>query len=776
MFILRNGFVFTRHHRTVGKLSRAEYRPVLTAVFAVIVMILVPYSSASSGLGWAGTAESEYTMGTTVSYSPIGDVLASGHKNAILISDAVTQEVLQEFLVDFPILSLEFTSNASHLIIGMESELPNTPGTVVFERMINGDYTRTKHTEDGKDVDSISVSPDDTLFATATEDGSIAEWHIDRGTGSNLDMEIQYPSIHNGHINCIDHSHNGQHLLSGGDDGIVILWERSNQTEISRWETNDPIVDCSFSPDGSVMTWIGGASVYLRNYDQTFSYSGQFDISNSASQVEFVRESNTLAILVDEITSTPRHLEFINASTLPIQVERTLYLPHQSIQFALHPSMNHVAVATNSHYIAIYTDMVPHESEIPSSIDTDQDNVPDLIDDDDDGDGILDVYDNICSSGNNCHLKPDPEFMRNVRIELNGNDVVIRDTIHLDGQQSAFIRQLVADSISDPSRVDQAEYDDYLFSMCSEYSESEIKSRWMNHLQFENSTFIANSVTCKIDSGLYATRSSDSGTRISITWILTGVSTSTLIAPYNMSLLNGLLLPSSSIAQVVHTFPIRVEIDDISGMTHVEEIWDRRDAELEILVITPPESKPTEIESVIDIIVDYWYAVFFVIICIGSLAFTAIVRRTNRVDFSDLDTEDDEFDDDWEELVDDAAAWDEDMDISSKKKRHPKPPVAVKKDLKRKPKPPAAVMADLELQEENVTVRKVRKTSHSEPKSTNEGKVEFTHLISDSETVSADVTTTEEDEQMDDALTFITSEPEEESKKRRRVRRKKSND
>ena len=101
MFILRNGFVFTRHHRTVGKLSRAEYRPVLTAVFAVIVMILVPYSSASSGLGWAGTAESEYTMGTTVSYSPIGDVLASGHKNAILISDAVTQEVLQEFLVEF---------------------------------------------------------------------------------------------------------------------------------------------------------------------------------------------------------------------------------------------------------------------------------------------------------------------------------------------------------------------------------------------------------------------------------------------------------------------------------------------------------------------------------------------------------------------------------------------------------------------------------------------------------------------------------------------------
>ena len=244
-----------------------------------------------------------------------------------------------------------------------------------------------------------------------------------------------------------------------------------------------------------------------------------------------------------------------------------------------------------------------------------------------------------------------------------------------------------------------------------------------------------------------------------------------------MTLLNGLLLPSSSIAQVVHTFPIRVEVDDIGGMNFVEEIWDRRDAQLEIAVITPPETEPTEIESVIDIIVGYWYAVFFAIVCIGSLAYTAIVRRSNRVDFSDLDTDNDEYDDDWEEFVDDAAAWDEDMDISANKKRQPKPPAAVKKDLNRKPKPPAAVRADLKLQkEDNITVRKVRKTAPTDIKSSDEDKVEFAHLIDDSETLSSDLTTTEEEDQMVDALSFITSDPEEKAKKRRRVRRKKSND
>ena len=124
-------FVFTRLHWTVSNLRLRQYRPGLTAIIAALVIILVPYSSATSGLGWAGAVESEYTMGTAVTYSPNGDLLASGHKNAVLISDPLTQEVFQEFLVDFPILSLEFTSNASHLIIGMESELPNTPGTVV---------------------------------------------------------------------------------------------------------------------------------------------------------------------------------------------------------------------------------------------------------------------------------------------------------------------------------------------------------------------------------------------------------------------------------------------------------------------------------------------------------------------------------------------------------------------------------------------------------------------------------------------------------------------
>jgi len=768
--------VFARIETHVHTPLNPHRRPVASAIVMTLVLLFLPHSAGYSGYGWAGVAESEYTMGTAVSYSPNGDVLASGHKNSILITDAQTKAAVQEILVDFPIESIEFSSDASYMIVGMVSELPNTPGTVVFELATDGNYSRAKHTEDGKNVDAISVSNDDMLFATATEDGSIAEWHIDTGTGTNLDMDRLYPTTHNGHINCIDHSHDGAHLLSGSDDGVVIIWDRANQSEVARWETTDPIMDCTFSPDGTTMAWIGGGALYLRNHDETFSYSGQFDISEFASQVDFYDSNHGLSVLIDAITDVPRHLQFINASTLPIQVEATLYLPHQALEFDIHPTLNQIAIATNSEFVPVYADQILQNTEIPSAIDTDQDNIPDNIDDDDDGDGILDVFDNICASGNNCHLKPDPTFMRNVHIDIDGNDVSIKDTIHLDGQQSAYVRKLVADSVSEPARVDQSEYDDYLFSMCDEFNPTEVKSRWATHLQFENSTFIPNTIQCAIDTGLYATRHSDSGTRISITWTLTGVTTSTMEAPYNMTMLSGLQLPSSSVAQIVHTFPIRVEIDDASGMSYVEEIWNRRDANLEVEVITPPEPELSEIESVIDLIVEYWYAVFFAIICVGSLAFMIVIRRSNRIDFSEFDQEEEYYDDSWEDMVDDAAAWDEDMDIPVRKKRQPKPPAAVKKDLNRKPTPPAAVRADLRKGEsDGVSSRKVRKTTKKQEQSNTDNAVEFSHLI-ESNTPSNDEGNQDEDAEMEDALSFITSEPDEKSKKRRPVRRKKPND
>ena len=137
----------------------------VTLVVTLLLVTTTSLASATSGMGWAGASQSEYGYGTAVAYSPNGDIVASGHESTIMISDAYSHENIQSFYVDFFVEEIEFTSDAHYLLIGMESNLPNTPATVVYE-LIDGEYVRAKHTEDGKNVERISISPPDSTIET----------------------------------------------------------------------------------------------------------------------------------------------------------------------------------------------------------------------------------------------------------------------------------------------------------------------------------------------------------------------------------------------------------------------------------------------------------------------------------------------------------------------------------------------------------------------------------------------------------------------------------
>ena len=749
----------------------------ITLVVTLLLVTTTSLASATSGMGWAGASQSEYGYGTAVAYSPNGDIVASGHESTIMISDAYTHEVIQSFFVDFFVEEIEFSSDGNFLLIGMVSDLPNTPATVVFE-YIDGEYVRAKHSEDGKNVDRISIAPDDATFATAIEDGSFVEWKIDIGSGSNLDIDRQYPASHTGHITCLDHSMDGTHILSGAVDGIVILWSRESLSEVTRWETNAPITHCEFSNDGSIMSWISGGSLYLRNHDSTQSYYGQYDISHNASEISFSHDDSEIAILVPMIEGDQsRRIDFVSIDTIPISLSRTLYLPHSSQMFSLHPAEQSVVVATLSNLVVFYSSSVPTETEIPSQIDTDQDNIPDTIDTDDDGDGILDQFDNICIAGNNCQLQPNQETIRQFDISINGDDIIIIETIHLDAINSAYIRQLAAVSISTNHRVDSEEFNHFQYALCDEYNTEEIKTRWQTHMTINEFEFNAVSVQCRIDSGLYGTNDNDAGTRISISWEITGRILSSVSTPYNVSIISGIQTPSSSIAQNVHSFPVHVNIEDVSGSSSQVEVWNRRDANLFITVNPVTESDGGAIGSTIDILTTYWYA--WSVLAVGSIMIVGliVIRRRNAVDFTDYDDAEIEHmhDDEWEQLVDDAAEWDEEMDDEYPQKRQPKPPAAVSRDIRGLPQPPGAVRRDLARQKRGGTkgkMRKVKRTVKADPvEETKSDIVEFTHLLSSKDSESDDDSL--KDSGIPDAISKITSDSSEKPKKKRPVKRKK---
>ena len=748
----------------------------------MVLVAFTPFASAYSGMAWAGAGKSEYGYGSAVAFSPNGDLLASAHESTVMIVDATTKNTIQNFHVDFFVQSLDFTSDARFLLIGMESLLPNTPATVVYE-LVDGEYVRAMHTENGINVDRISISPSDNSFATATEEGDIAEWKINEGTGSNLDLLHTYPAPHSGDISCLDHSTDGDHLLSGSSDGIVILWNRTDQIEINRWETNHPITDCQFSNGGSIMSWIGGGSLYLRNHDPTQSYFGQYDISPNGSQMSFLPGDEEIAVLSSQVNLPDyRRVDFIDYNTLPIQTSRTLYLGHNAVMMAIHPFDETVAISTQSRLVPFYSSSISIATEIPTTMDTDQDNIPDSIDLDDDGDGILDAYDNICVAGTNCHLQPDQAFIRQFDISINGNSIVAIETIHLDAEQSSNLRILAATALNNNHRVDNDEFAQIQYSICSEYDDIEIITRWANYLEIEGQSFFPTSVQCSIESGdLYGTMDSDRGTRISVSWFIEGSIQTTVKAPYNISIQSGMPTPSASIAQNVHTFPIHVQIEDVGG-THVNyEVWNRRDADLNILVDVPVVEDPSGVESAIDLLISYWYVVTFIAIFAIFIIWMGFSRYQNTVDFSEMEVDEhiDRLpDEEWEQMVDDVAAWDEEMEVDVKHKKRPTPPAAVARDLRKKPKPPSAVKKDIEksnsgTEESNQKLKRTRKTRASGT-GVSDDSVGFTHLI-DSE-VKTKSKKLDEDEDMTDAIAFITSQqPDSNGKKRRPVRRKKSN-
>ena len=785
MHKLRNAFELNKATTNVVDTNISQRTPLALLLSACIFSVcLIPFASASSGLAWAGAVESQYGHGSAVAYSPNGDIVASAHQSTVSIINPNTLESIQDFHVDFFVQSISFTSDAHFLLIGMESLLPNTPATVVYE-LIDGQYERAMHTEDGKDVDRISVSHDDNTFATATENGDIAEWKINTGTGSNLELDRSYPTSQTDHITCLDHSNDGLHLLSAGRGGTVILWNREDQTEINRWEYAHPIDDCKFSNDGAIMSWIGGGSLYLRNHDTTQSYYGHADISPNASQISFTVDDSEISILsTDVVLPNFRRIDFVDITALPIEISRTLHFGHQAVMMALHPLSHTVAISTKTKLVAFYSSSTSVETEIPNGIDTDQDNIADSVDTDDDGDGILDTYDNICIAGTDCHLQPDQNFIRQFSISVNGNNAIVIESIHLEASDSYHLRTLASASLTANHRVDNDEFAQMQYSICSEYSEDEIKSRWSSYLEIEGNPFIPTSVQCRVESAdLYGTMDTDRGTRITVSWQLEGGLVNSVKAPYNISIFSGMQTPSSSIAQNVHTFPIHVEIEDVSGTRVVYEVWNRRDADLTLLVDAPPVEEMNTLESLVDLMITYWYGTAFIaILCLTTISL-AVTRYRNSVDFSELESDDefvDQVDEDWEKLVDDVAAWDEEMELDYTTKKRPKPPTAVIKDLRGKPKPPGAVQRDIargRREEKQTSVPKVktkrtRKTESSSAK-VDDDSIDFKHLV---EPTDDDTSDHDEDEAISDAIAYITSEKDDKSKRRRPVRRKKSTD
>jgi hypothetical protein len=175
-----------------------------------------------------------------------------------------------------------------------------------------------------------------------------------------------------------------------------------------------------------------------------------------------------------------------------------------------------------------------------------------------------------------------------------------------------------------------------------------------------------------------------------------------------------------------------------------------------------PEDKPNQFEQALGTLENYWYIVVLCIISLLALMAVLMMRRQNVIDFDDEAEEIDEPEPEevWDDLVDDAAAWDEDWDEDPVTEREqPRPPAAVRRDIRRKPKPPTAVQRDLAHQhreEEDPQIRVRRTTASSEQEGESDSEVDFAHLVEAKPTPEdSPDEAVEADEEIDSALEIL---------------------
>ncbi|MDY7002996.1 MAG: caspase family protein [Cyanobacteriota bacterium] len=117
---------------------------------------------------------------------------------------------------------------------------------IALGKTVYGVSTRRTLAEHTQPVNSISLSKDRKIIASASDDGTIKLW-------SNSGEELATLQGHQGAVYSVDFSPNSKMLASAGDDGTVKLWSQNGTILVTMKGHKGAVNSVSFSPDGKTI-------------------------------------------------------------------------------------------------------------------------------------------------------------------------------------------------------------------------------------------------------------------------------------------------------------------------------------------------------------------------------------------------------------------------------------------------------------------------------------------------------------------------------------------
>ena len=598
--------------------GRAQRILVLIALSCLIFPTVI--ATSPSGLGYVGVfTPGQHNLDNTwsVTLSPDGSVVATGTDRYLVLMNMTDRSIINMVeLVDTPTV-LAFTPDGNYLVAGLLSASPQTVSIKVFEvatmLSVGNDFAN------GMNPKSIAISTDGSRVLIQDQHKGAFELSL-----PDLDILGHLENSHDDTVSCVGYGKNDETLMTGGEDGKLILWDATDYSQSSSIENHaESIQDCTISPDGEIISILDDKGV-MRSYDRSGNsiQNSKFDFLK-AIEMKWSVDGKYLFVLESFLSPSIHKIRVSDWSFIEIT-----QMHHKAIDFTISEDGQSIIISTGTTHLAIYQSNYIAPGHGQEGADFDEDGVPDILDIDDDGDGISDLYDIHCPGGENCSLYPNEDYLRNVEFNIEEGVLEVHDTISFSKYDSSALRNLTSTLLIDDRRITPEELTWMTEAMCANIASRDIVESWRVLLSLEGAELGEGVMSCGSVQGMSTASLEDYSARASLTWITTFQLNGQPIAPYNITIKGMLEAPTGSSAVISAQFPVLMTFSDSSAADQSDMIWQRSDGFTTALMDEiPPEEPGIGAKVMAFISVNSWILLLFMF---SSILFVGIIFKQKK--------------------------------------------------------------------------------------------------------------------------------------------------
>lgn len=614
----------------------------LSLIAIILCITIAPTANASSsGLNFINstmsTATDAYT--NTVTISPDGTLIASSYNTFVEIHNASNYEFIEIFDLGRDVYHIDFSPDGRYIAATTVAQeaIPDSVQIIdTVELAIKSNKARGNNRPG-----NLDWSPDGNLLIVPNmNNGALV---LD---SNHLGEVMALNGIHTSDVTCVGFSNNGDYMITGDELGKVQLWDEQGEPIGSQITVDEEITGCGFSKldakfaistiSGNVFSYsISG--IALKSID-TGKNSG---ITWSASEdILYILESD----------STPE-LIALDGSTFN-QLHSTR-LMHKALDFAFVETGGMIAefyVATDSNHIAIYGSASYPEGYGAMGSDLDGDNIPDTLDNDDDGDSYQDDYDFNCYNSTLCSRDPDLQTIRSMIIEIEGNTIIIEDVYTMSQSDTYLFRNLSRRSITSDQRISYEETNMVESAFCHNMDKNDYVQKLRDSIELSVGQINNGTVQCEILSGLSFTKTYDKEQLTFNFKTIFDVSPN-ISLPVTLYLNEQISVIDSSITNLVESHPILIQQTTLEGEILSMLWWNSDNSPTPELNFTAVQEEDSQINTMLQSVSNNMVLIIAISVSVVLLMWV-LVRRRNRnslilddADFEDGDVEEQTYED-----------------------------------------------------------------------------------------------------------------------------------